>query len=75
MSRFGSPLRPSEAAEQTALTIGHLARLRRSGVLKEGIHYYWLSPRHYRYLSDSLRHFFLHRAEPEVHEKWIRQRL
>lgn len=75
MSDFGHPLRPAEASIRQSVTTAYLAKLRRQGLLKEAIHYRWLAPGKYRYLSDAIDHFFAHRSEPDVHDKWVEQQL
>jgi hypothetical protein len=72
---FGQPLKPSEAATQQGVTPGYLAKLRRVGLLKEAVHYRWLAPGKYRYLSEALDNFFAHRSEPEIHNKWVEKKL
>lgn len=75
MSFFGKPLRPAEAANQQGVTVGYLAQLRRIGLLKETIHYRQIAANKYRYLATALDHFFAHRFEPEIHNKWIEKQL
>ena len=68
-------LRPADAAAAQAISTGYLAELRRSGLLREGIHYRQIAPDRYRYYSDAIDHFFAHRTEPDEHERWIRERV
>jgi hypothetical protein len=75
MQIFGSPLRPKAAAEAQSISVGHLARLRRDGELKEGIHYRCIAYQTYRYHSDAIENFFLNRQDPDEHLRWIQQRL
>lgn len=75
MSFFGQPLKPSQASAKQGVTTSYLAKLRRGGHLKEAVHYRWIAPNTYRYLSDALEHFFAHRSEPEIHNRWIEEQL
>jgi hypothetical protein len=74
MHKFGQLLRPIEAAESVALSLSYLARLRHRGDLTEGVHYVRYGLRTYRYFSESLFNWALHRAEPAEHQQWIKEK-
>lgn len=71
MNEFGKLLSPANAAESVALSISYLSRLRNSGEFIKGVHYVQYGDRTYRYLSDSLFNWALHREDPEEHQRWI----